>query len=163
MRMSRRLCLGSGPVVLFDGANGGDTGRGGEWKHSGESQYTSSISMSSTTITCEHVRNDNAYNYHLMYTEKKFDMSRYKKLHIIARRNMTGNYVLTRFGGVNGKDSAPWFEEVFGENIPAVTSNTETVIDLSGITAVCSIGILQPGALNIGDTRYTYITKLWLE
>jgi hypothetical protein len=162
--MSRRLCLiGNGPVVLFDGANGGDTGRGGEWRHSGEIQYTSSISMDEDNIIATHVRNDNAINYHLMYTEKKFDMSRYKKLHVIAKRNMTGNYVLTRFGGVNGLGEYPWFQEVFGENIPAVTSYTETVIDLSGITAVCSIGILQPGDYNIGDTRRTYIRKLWLE
>lgn len=161
MRMSRRLCLGgNGPVILFDS---GDTGRGGEWKHSGETQYTSSITLGDTLITCKHVRNDNAYNYHLMYTSKKFDMSRYKKLHIISRRNMNDAYVLPRFGGVNGKDEYPWFEEIFGADVATSTSYTETVIDLSSQTATCSIGILQVGALNIGDTRYTYIQKLWLE
>jgi len=157
------MCLGGGPIVLFDGNNGGDTGKGGTWTHSNETRYTSNISMSSTLITCSHVRNDNMYNYHLLYTSKSFDMSRYRKLHIISRRDPGGSYVVPRFGGVKTISENPGFEEVFGSNVATGTSNTETVIDLSGITATCHIGILQVGALNIAATQYTYISKLWLE
>ena len=165
MRMSRRLCvMGGGPLILFDGSSGGDRSEiTGGWRHSSESQYTSSITMSSSAITCKHVRNDQAYNYHLMYTNKLFDLSAYRYLHVLSRRNPGGTYCIPRFGGVNTISTAPYFEEVVGKNTATGTTLTETVLDIRNYTDVCRIGILQVGALNISTTQYTYFTKIWLE